>query len=292
VFLLATWLAVELSRRWRNRRVRAEPWRQGEKLLLLLIGLGLGLAVGVELLVVRGDVGRMNTVFKSYLQIWWLWGVAAAAVLPLLLDRARRRPVRWAAWGVALAVLLGGGLLYPVLAIPRRVADRFAPELGPGLSGERFMQKAVYEDPHGTTELRWDLEAIRWLRESVRGSPPILEAALPPYGWGSRVSVHTGLPTVVGWDSHQRQQRARGRGTGPLEDPVHRRVTDVRTIYGTSEIDAARDLLLRYGVRYVYVGRLESLHYPASGLAKFDREKEMFRLVYDNPGARIYEVVR
>ena len=40
------------------------------------------------------------------------------------------------------------------------------------------------------------------------------------------------------------------------------------------------------------VGELEILRYPAVGLAKFERERALFARVYENPGVRIYEVLR
>ena len=71
----------------------------------------------------------------------------------------------------------------------------------------------------------WDLQAIQWLRAALPGIPVIAEANTWPilYGWGNRYAVYTGLPAVIGWDWHQRQQRmalpdsgvtARNRGAG------------------------------------------------------------------------------
>ena len=52
-----------------------------------------------------------------------------------------------------------------------------------------------------TFALKPDLDAIEWLRANVSGSPVIAEAHAPEYHWGSRMSVHTGLPTIVVNDS-------------------------------------------------------------------------------------------
>jgi uncharacterized membrane protein len=71
-----------------------------------------------------------------------------------------------------------------------------------------YMGQAVYHDRDRELAGKYDHDAIAWLRESINGSPVILEGNAPLYHWGSRVSVYTGLPTVIGWDWHQKQQRS------------------------------------------------------------------------------------
>lgn len=260
-----------------------------ERLLGLLILVGAGLSVGVEHLVLTGDVGRMNTVFKSYLQIWVLWGVAAAASLAetfRIWPRGAMASRLKVCWGGATALLLAATCLYPLLATPSRVRDRFDPSLGPGLDGEAFLSRAIVGDQGAQFALRWDAEAIRWLRERVAGSPVILEASVPPYRWGSRVSTYTGLPTVVGWDWHERQQRAALK-----TDPVGRRLEHVRAIYSAPDAESVFPMLQRYRAEYVYVGPVERLYYPPAGLQKFDADREHFRLVYENPEVRIFRVI-
>ncbi len=259
-----------------------------ERLIAGLILLGAGLSAAVELVVLRGDIGRMNTVFKLYLQVWMLFGVVAVAGVAAAC-RAWG-PSRWTgwparAWAATWLVLLAGVLLYPLLATPPRLRHRFDPGLGPGLDGEGYLSRAVVRDQGQEIALAWDADAIRWLREHVAGSPVVLEASVPPYRWGSRVSVYTGLPTVLGWASHERQQRAAFPG-----DPVGRRLETVRTIYTTPDVEAALRLLRRYQVRYVYVGPLERLYHGGPGLDKFEATPAHFERVYENPGVRIYRV--
>jgi hypothetical protein len=53
--------------------------------VLFLTGSGLFLTMMVEVVVLRGDITRMNTVFKFYLQAWSMLSLAAAASLAWLL---------------------------------------------------------------------------------------------------------------------------------------------------------------------------------------------------------------
>jgi uncharacterized membrane protein len=113
-----------------------------------------------------------------------------------------------------------------------------------------------------------------------------LEANTVEYRWGSRVSIYTGLPSVIGWNWHQRQQRS----LQSLE--VSARVTDVATLYGTLDAGVAMQLLDDYDVEYIIVGDLERAYFEPSGLDKFAQMAEDgdLRVVYDEKGTVIYQV--
>ena len=118
----------------------------------------------------------------------------------------------------------------------------------------------------------------------MQGSPVILEANTPLYRWGGRVSIHTGLPSVVGWRWHQQQQRWGYR------DQVDRRIRDVDRIYSTAIPSEAVDLLSLYDVKYVYLGQVERLYYPEHGIAKFDDElRSHLTPVFHTDDVTIYE---
>ena len=114
--------------------------------LALLIG------VMVDLVTIKGDIARMNTVFKFYLQAWFLMGIAAAYLLWRMdFGRAvfRRRRLPHAIWLGALAILVVAGSMYTVGGTRDRLRDRF--EILPlTLNGMAFMEKAEYTFDRGT----------------------------------------------------------------------------------------------------------------------------------------------
>ena len=66
------------------------------------------------------------------------------------------------------------------------------------------------------------------MQDNVAGTPVVLEGRTPVYRWGSRFSIYTGLPTILGWDVHEGQQRA--GYTGMLQE----RMGDVERAYAST----------------------------------------------------------
>lgn len=100
-----------------------------------------------------------------------------------------------------------------------------------------------------------DFEAINWLNSNVSGQPAILEAPGDSYSDYERVSVATGLPTVLGWRVHEWLWREN-------LDAVDERAADCETMYTSTDKAEVRRLLTKYGVQYVYIGVLEREKYP------------------------------
>jgi YYY domain-containing protein len=270
------------------------PQRQ---FICVLIAAGALLTAIVEVVVLKGDISRMNTVFKFYLQVWVMWGIAAAAAMPALAERLGSKPIastgvarpvkllpiRW--WRV-FALLLAGCLLYPISAIPNRIMDRFEGVTAVTLDGMAYMRTATYTDQDQPIVLEYDREAIDWIRTNIPGLPTIVEANTPLYRWGSRVAIYSGLPTVIGWDWHQKQQRSVLPG-----EYIDRRIEDVKAIYSDPNPEVARRLLQRYNVEYIYVGKNERIYYAADGINKFAQQNGQFwDKVYENPEVQIYRV--
>ena len=243
----------------------------GARYSLVAVGMvvmAMALAAGVDMFTVKDDIGRMNTVFKFYLQAWVLLAMASAYFLWFLADAGKLslRNLRGprGVWLGLLALLVVGVMIYPVLGTRDRNSERFEFS-GLGLDGMAYMEAVTYVDQEGPLTLKYDFDAIRWMQENIEGSPVIIEGISDQYRWGNRVSIYTGLPAVIGWDWHQRQQRV-----GYADTVTNRRI-EIDRFFHTTLRQTAIALLDKYNVKYVYIGEMELAKYPENGLEKFGK---------------------
>ena len=166
-----------------------------------------------------------------------------------------------------------------------KIRDRIAADIPFTFDSITYMQYSTYWD-QVDMDLSLDYSAIRWMQDHVKGSPVIVEANTPEYRWGTRYTIYTGLPGVVGWSWHQRQQRALFPG-----DWVSNRIQEITEFYNTRDPVAAMAFINKYSVKYIIVGQLERNLYNPDGLAKFERGNgNVWKAVYQNAGTVIYEV--
>jgi YYY domain-containing protein len=280
------WITLPLAA-WAGALLIRPGQPDAKRFVLFLIGTGLILTLMVELIVLRGDIGRMNTVFKFYLQVWTFFAISAAAAFGWLVNALPEwRPGWRAVWSTVISLLVVGALLYPITASRAKIKDRMQPASPRTLDGMAYMQYALY-DWEGPMDLSQDYRAIRWLQENVVGSPVIVEANLRDlYRWGSRYSIYTGLPGVVGWEWHQQQQRALVPGSW-----ISERIQEIDQFYTTTNPEEAQAFLNKYGVKYIIMGQLERNHYTGPGLDKFEAlDGVLWREVYRDGDTAIYEV--
>jgi uncharacterized membrane protein len=296
------------------------------RLLWFWVGTALALSLLVEILVLSGDIGRMNTVFKFYLQVWMLLALSGAVAIERLIRYSFSHPSmraredspmsrlinsgvsstfpsvddstsaifrRLPSWVPSLilngfVLLLLAAALYPLLGIPAKVRDRWNPEAPHTLDGARFMAYVTQHEHGHTFSLLTDYKVIRWFQKHVAHTPTIIEGqAEREYLWGNRVSVHTGLPTVAAWRWHQVQQRMiMPPGT------VEKRQFDIRDFYNTPNSERAMDILHQYAVRYVVLTPYERAYMSPEGEAKFATlvAQERLQPVYKDEDSTVYLV--
>jgi uncharacterized membrane protein len=261
---IATLLLRRRSARAPRRSPRSEV-RDAWPFVAMMVGIGTLLVIGPEFLFLKDTFSsRMNTVFKFYFAAWILWGLASAYILHELWAGPFFGKGTLLAALVSIPLLLG--LAYPVLAIGTKTND-FKAANGPTLDGTRHLD---FEDPA-------DYAAIQWILANLKEGV-IAEAVGGSYTQYARISVHTGFPTVLGWDFHEIQWRGSAEPQGTRQD-------DIRHLYETRNPQDALDIIKRYGIDYVYIGPLERSTYRSLFEAKFE---SFMDLVYQQGDVSIY----
>ena len=231
---------------------------------LLLIALGSLLIIGPDFVYLSDNFGyRINTVFKFYYQAWIVLSLASAYGTVVLL-----RQLRGAAnviFSVVVALVLLVGLTYPVFGFLTKT-NNFKPAAGFTLDDFDRVQRETPDEA----------AAMLWLRSAPDGI--IAEAVGGAYSAYARVSIYTGLPTVLGWGNHEGQWRDYAlQGS---------RAQDIEALYTNPDWTTAHDIITRYNIRYIYVGSLERTTYRVS--------EEKFNLflkpVFQQGIVTIYEV--
>ncbi len=229
-------------------------------------------------------IDHMNTIFKFYNAVWVLLALAAMLIFPRAVPLLWTRLPRVWAWTVGRPVCL---LLTAILAIA------CAGSLFNFYSMTTF-QRVMGPRPvlDGMAYLFWadaqEAAALQWLRKNIPGVPTILEAQGPSYGQFTRVSMNTGLPTVLGWEWHVRQR-------GLPEQAAREREDVIKAIYSAPDPETAIDYCKLLGVDLVIVGSLERQLYANGtynrlGLKKWDEHHDVFRPLFRSGSTVIYKL--
>jgi YYY domain-containing protein len=273
---------------------RARPLPEQFALGALFFSLTLLLLCEIIYIVDSYGAQRMNTLFKFFYPVWIVLG----ATMPALMLSVFRYLRPWfglrALLCAALALLCALSLVYPINVAKVRWHWRPRPLL-------RFDGCAHVKQHHAT-----DYKVIEWIRNNTEVGDIILERP-GHFAYNnnsgitvleSRISVHTGRPTVIGWINHEQVWRG-GEGMRI----AGQRTKDVHSIYRNFSFDAIWPLLVKYRVKYIVVAerelselRIEVQKYPKQGLLKFETEaaKTSGRRLsreFGNPGRGcVYEV--
>jgi len=254
--------------------------KQGSESILFVFALvitGTLLLLGPEFVYLRDNFGwRMNTLFKFYFQIWILWAISASFGFWYLLKRVQ-------GWSrvIALVFMIAGfltGIVYTIGTIQSTTAGiRNSVETGgmrkPTLDGLAFYSLYHPDD--------WAL--IQWFNTNVEESAVVLEGTKGAYwveGRSSRVSMMTGLPTLMGWVNHEAQWRGNDFAS------VATRENDIRMIYTERDWTITEQLLDQYDITYVVFSPLEREWYGGVQQSKFDLN---LRRVFEYGDFVIYE---
>lgn len=237
------------------------------RLPLALAAMTAAMVLGCEIVFVWD---RMNTVFKFYLDAWLLLSVAAGCLVALA---AVQKGWAGRVWRVGIGAGAAAALFTSVSGAWGSVSHRHTSGPRWTLDGMAYLNR---QSPH-------EKAAFDWLNRTVRGTPVIVEAWGPSYREFSRVSMNTGLPTVLGWEYHV-FQRSQSRAA------IEVRKRDIELIYTSSDQQAVAAALSRNRAALLFVGQVERRTYRQADLSRFATWPELVVLLYENPSVSIYGV--
>ncbi len=184
-------------------------------------------------------------------------------------------------FSAALLFVLVPAVLYPVLGSAAKMSIcSMGFKEKPRIDGMEYM-KNLRQRPGAVRDFdRHDYQAMEWMEKNYLKIEPFLETpGENMYSGVSRISIFTGMPTLVGWGYQVGQQSGRG-------SEVAQRNQAANNAYRTPSGETAKQILGSFGVKYVYSGAIEKNTY-GSGTAKFD---DFADKVYSNEGAELYKI--
>ena len=143
----------------------------------------------------------------------------------------------------------------------------------PTLDGQAFLSKKAPQT--------WFL--VRSLQGAAEPGDAVAEAAGASYNVFTRIAMHTGQPTVIGWEWHLKQR-------GQSEAEIAARFADLEVLYGGKDPEARRAVLDRYDVAWVVLGDIERQRYALPNPDPLAGVPGLLRFA-EHDGAVLYRVM-
>ena len=220
-----------------------------EDLMVFLMGLcAIGLIVMPEIIYVKDiypNAPRANTMFKLTYQGYMLFALCMGYALTKgLMQKGKHKIV------CGLSVLGLACLLTTAGYISNASESQFG-----DVKKKEGMKTLDIGEFFISENFEKDRKALEWMNRAIKGQPVILEANGDSYSKYQRVSVVTGLPTVMGWYVHEWLWR-----NNTTEQ--NERAADIKKIYTSTNREEVEALIEKYNITYIYIGTLECEKFP------------------------------
>ena len=213
-----------------------------------------------------GEIERLNTVFKTYVQVWILLSFGCAKLI-------HAEFITWTGEKVLKALTVG--LIAVLWIYPVGCVVGFS-----HIGFKGTIDGIEFTKAYGEYQALVFLQGFKGVVLEYPGKTPY-----ESYTYAGRVSAYTGLQSVICRGNHELFWRYFNESTGKV---LKERWEDVTEIYTAENLSKVKPLLDKYGVNYIYVGYLEKQHYNASSLKKF----EVLKKIYDDGNVVVYEYKR
>jgi len=167
---------------------------------------------------------RMNTIFKSYYQVW----ILASIVFPIFLIKSFPRKK------------------YLLLFILPLIAISSIQNLSTFLDNTNNLSKNYTIDTSLEIERRYpgSFDVIKWIEQNTDPTDVIFSGVGNDYQLSSYFSVFSGRETPIGWPGHESQWR----GNMP---EINERKTDLFKLFNSENDNEINDIIKKYNISYI-----------------------------------------
>jgi hypothetical protein len=191
---------------------------------------------------------RANTVFKVWYEAWMILGILSGVLGTIFYSWLSKK---FSVKGKVIAIVV---LFLPISVgmygahVGLKTMTDSLPNTIDGLDYTRH-----YEGPQ-------DYQIVKWANENIKGQPIVLEATGQSYSTYNWFSAFTGLPTIIGWESHEWGWRY----DKDAWNKIGLKMGQVEMIYKTKDPVALKALVQAGKIEYILVSPNEKTLYGAS----------------------------
>ncbi|MCF8060510.1 MAG: DUF2298 domain-containing protein, partial [Bacteriovoracaceae bacterium] len=215
---------------------------------------------------------RVNTIFKVFNNVYIWGGITTIICLRYFKYYLRRNSLIPFALGAV--ILINASLLGTLFNMKAISSNRPFGSRTFSLKGSSYILKTS----------PGDFAVIQWIRENVEGTPVLVERYSRSFDHkATRISMHTGVPTYLGWDNHVHL-----RGRSWIE--INQRKRDIDFIFNSSDPLKVHEMMREKNLSFLVVGNLERKYYSLKGLEKFKQYSDIFKPLVVNGATTLYGI--
>ena len=272
VFCFFVLVASSWKKSFQFKKNSTSSLQPTDMFVLMLSLAAVGLIILPEIVYVKDiylpSYHRANTMFKLTYQSFIMFGIVIGYITIRIFSR-EGRTLYHQVMNYCLILILALPMVYSFYAIKGYYGTPI-PQRYRGLDGLIFLKK-LYPGDFG---------AVQWLNENIPGQPVILEANGDSYTDYGRISMATGFPTIQGWFVHEWLWRSD-------REMISERVNEVATVYESDDLLSTQEILAKYNVHYIIIGKLERDKFKN---LKEDKIVTLGKKVFDYQNTKIIHV--